>query len=60
MAPSLEFGCGTVAKGVGAIGLACKAHIGTCDNAACQAEVMAEAAKAGVPFVRMPKPEATA
>lgn len=48
MAPSLEFDCGTIVKSVGALGLACKAHIGKCENEACQAEVTAEAQKAGL------------
>lgn len=48
MAPTIEFECGHVTKPVGAIGLACKAHIGQCTNESCQAEVVAEAKKAGL------------
>lgn len=48
MAPSIEFECGATVKSVGAIGLACKAHIGECANADCQAEVTVEARKAGL------------
>lgn len=46
MAPSLEFECGTTVAGVGSVAMACKAHIGKCDNVTCQAEVTAEAEKA--------------
>lgn len=46
--PSIEFECGIVAKNVGAIGLACKAHIDKCNNVKCQTEVTAEAKKAGL------------
>lgn len=48
MAPSIELECGEVLKNVGAIGLACKAHIGKCDNETCQEEVKQEAQKAGL------------
>lgn len=44
----IEFDCGQTANNIGALGLACKAHIGKCDNAACQSEVQAEAKKAGL------------
>ena len=48
MTPSIEFDCGTIIKSAGSIALACKAHIGKCTNEACQAEVKAEARKAGL------------
>jgi hypothetical protein len=41
----IEFDCGMIAKSVGAIGMACKAHIGKCENKACQADVKKEAEK---------------
>lgn len=44
----IEFNCGTVVKNIGALGLACKAHIHQCEDADCQAEVKAEAKKAGL------------
>ena len=44
----IEFDCGTEIKNVGALGLACKAHIGACAVSECQAEVIAEAKKAGL------------
>lgn len=48
MAPTIEFDCGEVSKPVGNIAMACKAHIGKCTNESCQAEVTAEAKKAGI------------
>lgn len=48
MAPTVVFECGLEQVGVGAIGLACKAHIDKCQNSKCQKEVVAEAKKAGL------------
>jgi hypothetical protein len=45
---TVEFECGAIAKNIGAVGLACRAHIGQCNNQTCQAEVIAEAKKAGL------------
>lgn len=41
----IEFECGAKARNVAMPGMAIRAHIGQCENAACQAELPVEAAK---------------
>lgn len=41
----IEFDCGAVARNVAMPGMAIRAHIGQCEDAACQADVKAAAEK---------------
>ena len=43
----IEFECGHTANNVGIPSMAIRAHVGQCNNQACQAELLAEAFKTG-------------